>query len=122
MTARERRARAYESVIGRMIIVITYVAVALLALGVILMVGAGISPLDGGPRLDPGAIVADVSRLDPAGFLWLGLIAVVATPVARVVAAAIAAARLGDRGLLGVALAILVVIGLGLVSGLAAAG
>jgi uncharacterized membrane protein len=105
-----------------MIIVITYVAVALLALGVILMVGAGISPLDGGPRLDPGAIFADVSRLDPAGFLWLGLIAVVATPVARVVAAAIAAARLGDRGLLGVALAILVVIGLGLVSGLAAAG
>jgi uncharacterized membrane protein len=119
VTARERRARAYESLIGRMIIVTTYAAVALLAVGVVLMVNAGISPLDGGPRLDPGAIIADVSRLDPAGFLWLGLIAVVATPVARVIAAAIAAARLGDRGLLGVAVAILVVIGLGVVSGLA---
>ncbi len=120
MSGSERRAREAETAIGRMIIVITYVAVVLLLAGVVLMALAGISPLDGGPRLDLGAVVAGVGRLEPDGFLWLGLTAVIATPVARVIAAAVAAARLGDRGMLGLAIAILGVIGLAVVTGIAA--
>jgi uncharacterized membrane protein len=109
-----------ERVVGRLIVVVTYVAVGLLLAGVLLMVVAGISPLAGGPALDPAALPLDVARLDPAAFLWLGLLAVIATPISRVIAAAIGYARLGDRFLVVVAVAILVIIGAGVATGLAA--
>ena len=101
-----------ERTIGRLLIGLTYVATALLLVGVLLMLASGISPLSGGPRLDLASLPIDLATLTPAGFLWLGLLAVIATPIARVVAAAIAYARAGDRGMVGVALAILVVIGI----------
>ncbi len=88
--------------------------------GVVLMVAAGISPLVGGPPLDLGHLVADVAALAPSAFLWLGILAVIATPLSRVVAAAVGFARLGDRWMVGVAVAILVVIAIGIVSALAA--
>lgn len=116
----EARARAFERTIGRLIIATTYVAVALLAIGVVLMFLAGISPLDHGPRLDPGALVADLAGMVPAAFLWLGLLAVIATPVSRVAAAAVASARTGDRALLLVSLGILAVLAVAVVAGQAA--
>jgi uncharacterized membrane protein len=118
--ARAERARAFERTIGRLIIATTYVAVGLLGVGVVIMIASGISPLDGGPRLDPGALVGDLGRLAPAAFLWLGLVAVIATPVSRVVAAAVSSARTGDRWLLAVSVAILVVLAAAVASGLAA--
>ncbi len=114
------RAQSFDRVIGRLLIVVTYIAVTLLLIGVVLMVVSGISPLSGGPPLDPASLVADLGRLAPAAFLWLGLLAVIATPVSRVVAAAIGFARAGDRLLVGVALGILVVIALGVATALAA--
>lgn len=116
----EARARAFERTIGRLIIATTYVAVALLAIGVVLMFLAGISPLDHGPSLDPGALVADLAGMIPAAFLWLGLLAVIATPVSRVAAAAVASARTGDRALLLVSLGILAVLAVAVIAGQAA--
>ena len=101
-----------ERTIGRLLIGLTYVATALLVVGVLLMLVSGISPLSGGPRLDLASLPVDLATLTPAGFLWLGLLAVIAAPITRVVAATVAFARAGERGLVGVALGILVVLGI----------
>jgi uncharacterized membrane protein len=119
---RARGARAFERRIGRLLIAVTYVAVALLLAGVALMAVNGISPLDGGPGLDLGSLAASILALAPAGFLWLGLLAVIATPLSRVVAAAIGFGRAGDRSLVVVAVGILVVIAVGVWSALVAGG
>jgi len=113
------RARQFDRRIGRLLIVVTYIAVVLLTVGVALLVAAGISPLSGGPQLDLDRLAADLAALSPAAFLWLGLLAVIATPVSRVIAAAVGFARLGDRWMVAVAVAILVVIALGVLSALA---
>jgi uncharacterized membrane protein len=110
--------RRFERRLGRLLIGATYVAAALLLVGVVLLLVAGISPLSGGPALDPGRLIGEVLALEPAGFLWLGLIAVIATPVSRVVGAAIGFARTGEPLMTGIAVAILVVIALGVASAL----
>ncbi|HEX6869032.1 MAG TPA: DUF1634 domain-containing protein [Candidatus Limnocylindrales bacterium] len=117
--SRQQAAREFERVIGRLLIVLTYVSVALLVIGVLLMVATGVSPLDGGPGFDPTELVAQVLALSPVGFLWLGLIAVIATPISRVVGAAIGFGRAGDRLLVAVAVGILIVIAVGVVTALA---
>jgi uncharacterized membrane protein len=60
-----------------------------------------------------GALGAQLTRLDPAGFLWLGLLAVIATPVSRVLLAGFAYLRDGDWSMVGIALAILAIIAVG---------
>ena len=105
-----------ERAIGRLLIGLTYVSTGVLLVGVLLMLASGISPLSGGPRLDLASLPIDLATLTPAGFLWLGLLAVIATPISRVVAAAIAFARAGERGMVGVAVAILVVVGIAIAS------
>jgi uncharacterized membrane protein len=110
----------FDRFIGRLLIAVTYTAVAFLLVGVALMIAAGISPLAGGPPLDLGHLAGDVAALAPAAFLWLGILAVIATPLSRVVASAVGFARVGDRSMVGVAIAILAVITLGIVSALVA--
>lgn len=119
-SATTARMLAAERVIGRLLIAVTYVSVALLVIGVVVMVTNGISPMSGGPALDLESIGRAVAGLQPAGFLWLGLIAVVAAPIARVIAAAIAYARDADWLMVGVSVGILVVIAVGVVSALTA--
>ena len=106
------RARALEAerLIGRLLTGITYASVALLVVGVVLLIGAGTSPVSGGPALDPGRIVPDLLALRPAGFLWLGLGAVIAAPVGRVAVALVAYVRDEDWLMVGVSTAILAVI------------
>jgi uncharacterized membrane protein len=111
--------RSFERRLGRLLITVTLVAVALLTAGVALLLVNGISPMAGGPPLDTGTLLADVGMLAPAGFLWLGLLAVIATPVSRVVAAAIGFVRAGEWLMALVAAAILVIIALGIASALA---
>jgi uncharacterized membrane protein len=101
-----------ERSIARLLTIGTYASIALLVLGAGLMVASGIGPRSGGPAFDPRAALADLAALRPAGFLWLGLIAVVATPAARVVASLIGYARRGERLMALVAVLILVVIAL----------
>ena len=114
------RGQEFDRVLGRLLIAVTYVAVGLLSVGVVLLFVQGISPLAGGPLLDLEHLASDVVNLAPAAFLWLGILAVIATPISRVIVAAIGFARLGDRWMVGVAIGILLVIALGIVSGIAA--
>ena len=110
----------FERTIGRLLIAVTYVATALLAVGVALMLASGIAPLSGGPRLDISALAGDLASIQPAGFLWLGLIVVIATPVTRVIAAAIAFARAGEQRMVAVAVGIVAVIAVSVLTAAAA--
>ena len=107
-----------ETTIGRLLIRMTYVSVAFLVIGVGLMAASGIDPLDGGPALDPGSLVADLLALRPAAFLWLGLGVVIATPITRVAATGIAYARQGQWTMVLVSGAILLVIAIGVAGAL----
>jgi len=110
MTRRELPSDTFERRLGRLLIALTYVAVALLGVGVGLLLVGGISPLSGGPQFHPPEIVADLLALDPAGFLWLGLLAVIVTPISRVVGAAVGFIGRGERAMALISLAILGVI------------
>lgn len=88
----------------------TTLAVAFLGVGVVLFLGRGGSPLDGAAPLDPSRLLPDVLALRAEGFLWLGILAGIATPSARVLVALLAFARRGERGMAAVSLAILAVI------------
>jgi uncharacterized membrane protein len=98
--------------IARILTVGTYASVALLGVGVALMLAAGIAPLAGGPRFELDLLVDDLLHIRPAGFLWLGIVAVIATPSARVVASLIGFARRGERTMAIVSVLILAVIAL----------
>lgn len=113
-------ARSIESSIARLLMTGTYVSIALIAAGTALLLGAGRSPLDLAPPLDPGSLVGDLTTLQPAGLLWLGILGVIATPAARVVAALVGYWRSGEREMLLVAVLILAVIAAGVVTGTAA--
>ena len=89
----------------------TILAVAILALGVVGLMVAGRSPLDRPfPELDLARLPADLVALRPEGFLWLGLIAVIATPLSRVVISLVGYVRQGERTMTLISFAILGVI------------
>jgi uncharacterized membrane protein len=119
--ARAARAAGLEGGIARLLQVGTYVAVALITLGVVLMLANGLSPSATAPGLEPGRLVGDLVALRPEGFLWLGLLVVLGTPAARVALALVGYARDGEREMMVVAMLILVVIVIGIVLGTAAA-
>ena len=112
------RSVAAERVIGRLLIAVTYVAVGLLSIGVVLMIANGISPLSAGPGLDLATLSAQLLAGEPAAFLWLGIIAVVATPIGRVIVAAVSFAREAEWLMVGIALGILAIIAVGVASAL----
>jgi uncharacterized membrane protein len=110
------RSVATERRLGRLLITATYVSVGLLAIGFVLMVADAISPTSGGPNLDLATLGAQLVALDPAGFLWLGVVVVIAAPIGRVIVAALAYAREADWLMVGVSIAILAVIAVGVLS------
>jgi uncharacterized membrane protein len=101
-----------ERIVARLLGIGTYGSVALLAIGTALMLVSGVQPLSAAPSFDPTRLADDVLHLRAAGFLWLGLIAVVATPAGRVLASLIGYARRGERLMAVVAALILAVIAL----------
>jgi uncharacterized membrane protein len=113
-------ARSLESSIARLLTAGTYVSVALITIGVVSLAAAGTSPLDVAPAFDLTRLVPDLIALQPAGFLWLGILGVIATPAARVAAALVGYARSGERPMLVVSALILLVIALGVLSGTSA--
>jgi uncharacterized membrane protein len=113
LTRSGSRAAAVERLIGRLLIAVTYVAVGLLVVGVTLMIADEISPLSGGPPLDLATLVSGLLALEPAAFLWLGLLTVVAAPIGRVIVAAVAYARDEDWLMVWISLGILAVIAVG---------
>lgn len=108
---------ALESRIARLLMLGTYASVGLIAVGAVLIVVTGRGPLDGAPGFEPGRIVDDLRTLQPAGFLWLGIIVVLATPLARVATALAGYLRAGEREMALVAALILAVVALGVVAG-----
>jgi uncharacterized membrane protein len=114
-SVRARRA-ADERAIGRLLISVTYVAVTVLVVGVAAMLVAGVSPLDEPPSLDASSFWAALTSLRPDAILWIGLALVIATPIVRVAAAAVTYVRSGERRMVAISVAILVVIAIGLVT------
>lgn len=108
-----------ERLSGRLLIGFTYVSVGLLVIGVVLMIANGISPLDPAPGLDLATLPASLLALEPAAYLWLGLLAVIAAPIGRVLVAGIVYASDGDMTMVAISIAILVVIAIGVGSAIA---
>jgi uncharacterized membrane protein len=96
--------------VARLLTFGVYSSVGLLTIGVLLLFVRAISPLAGAPAFDPALIVDDIVNLRPLGFLSLGLIAVIATPAARVVASLVGYLRRGERAMALVSVLILAVI------------
>ncbi len=107
-----------DRTIARLLSAGTYLSVGLLAMGVVLMATTGTSPLAPSPTLDMAQIPAQIASLQPQGFLWLGLIVAIATPLARVAAAVVGYLRAGERRMALVGIAILLVVTLGVILGL----
>ena len=99
--------RDLDHVIARLLTIGTYVSISVLAVGWLLMLAGGISTTDTPPTLDPGAIPGELLALHATGFLWLGLLAVIATPTTRIVVALIGYLRGGEREMAVISAAIL---------------
>jgi uncharacterized membrane protein len=105
--------------IARLLWIGTLVGVALLAVGFLLIVIAGRSPLDPQASLDVRRLPDDLLAGRPEGAIWLGLLVLIATPSARVVASLVGYLRAGERGMVLVSAAILVVVAVGVIVGVA---
>jgi uncharacterized membrane protein len=105
--------------IARLLSIGTYVGIGLLAVGFGLMLLAARSPLDPHVPFDPGRLAGDVSAGRPEGALWLGLLVLIATPSARVAASLIGYRGAGERGMMAVSAAILLVVAVGVAVGVA---
>ena len=98
----------------------TYASVALIAIGAVLLLAGGGSPTQGGPPLDLATLPADLLALRAAGFLWLGILGVLATPALRVARALLGFARRGEQRMVAVSILVLAVIAVGVIVGVMA--
>lgn len=122
-TGRRRSSEDVEAVIARLLLGGAVVGVALLAVGVVLMAVNGISPESPTfPPFEPATLLADMVALRPEGFLWAGIVILIATPIARVMGELVTFAMRGDRIMAGVAVAILGVVALSVVAALIVEG
>lgn len=113
-------AGSLEVALAQVLAIGTNVSIALVAIGTVLQLSSGGSPLDGGPPLSLATLAADLVALRPAGFLWLGIIGVIATPALRVLGAGLGFWRRGEQGMTLVAVLVLAVIALGIFIGVMA--
>jgi uncharacterized membrane protein len=120
--SRNDAADALEAVIGRLLVAGTWLAMALVLVGVLLMLAGGIEPLtrSGLPSFDPSRIPGDMVALQPGGFLWAGISLIVILPVGRVVVAGLGflAARDGRLALVSLLVLLVVVISIAAALGL----
>jgi uncharacterized membrane protein len=110
--ARSEAADALEAAVGRLLIAGTWVAMALVLAGVLLMLADGVDPLAHGaaPAFDAARVPADLAALRPQGFLWAGIVLIVVLPVGRVVVAGLGFLVARDGRLALVSLLVLVVV------------
>ena len=103
---------AIETTVARLLVAGTYLAIGLVLVGVIGMLAAGVDPFAHGapPPFDLAQIPAEILALNPLGFLWLGLVLVLALPIGRVVVAGIGFLAAGDRRLALVSLGVILVV------------
>ena len=99
-----------ERSIGRVLSIGIYLSIALLAIGFVVLIASGGEPRTADPGFDPSRLLGDLIAGRAIGFVWLGLVAVVATPSLRVAASFVGYLRRGERDMAIVAALILVVI------------
>jgi uncharacterized membrane protein len=109
-----------EPALARVLQVGTYVSITLVLIGTVVLLAGGVSPLAASPAFQLDRLVPDILEGRPAGFLWLGILGICATPALRVVGALVGFWRRGERRMVAVALSILVVIAAGVITGLLA--
>jgi uncharacterized membrane protein len=109
-----------EPALARVLQVGTYVSIALVLVGTVLLLAGGISPLAASPGLVVERLPPDILAGRPEGFLWLGILGICATPALRVVGALVGFWRRGERQMVAVALLILAVVAAGVFIGLLA--
>ncbi len=122
-TAASTSVARVEVRIARILELGTRTAVGLMLVGVILLLASGRSPLDAAwPGLDPGRLTADIAALRPEGFLWLGLLVTLATPLLRVGASVVGFVATGERRMALLGSAVLVVLALAVITARLAGG
>jgi uncharacterized membrane protein len=111
---------AIEALVARILVIGTYLAVALILVGVAGMLASGVDPLSHGerPGFDAARIPGDIVALRPLGFLWAGLALVMALPVGRVIVSGLGFLAARDRRLAMVSLLVLLVVGTSIVAAL----
>jgi uncharacterized membrane protein len=96
----------------------TVLSVLLLGLAVAAMIAGGVQPLtDSWPEFDPKRLGSDLEAGRADGWLWLGLIAVILTPVIRVAASLLSFAAVRDGRQAAIALTVLAIMLLSVVFG-----
>jgi hypothetical protein len=111
--------RELERRLGRVVARGTAVAVALSLVGLAAMLVGGRSPLDAASPFGLDRWLADLGAGRAEAFLWPAIVVALGTPLARVVVATVVRARSGDRRCAALGLAVLGVIAVGVVLGLA---
>ncbi len=103
---------ALEAVIGRLLVIGTWLAMLLVLAGVALMLVNGVDPLTHGamPSFSPAQVWTDLVALRPEGFLWSGIVLVLALPVGRVAVAGLGFVAARDGRLALVSLLVLLVV------------
>ena len=101
-----------ETRIARLLTLGTRLAIALVLVGVAGMLLTGVDPLAHGgvPPFSLAAIPGDILALRPQGFLWAGLVGVMALPIGRVIVSGTGFLAAGDRRLAIVSALVLLVI------------
>ncbi len=112
---------ALEGIIGRLLVIGTWTAMLLILVGVVLMLAQGVDPLAHPvvPPFDPSRIIPEMLALRPLGFLWAGIVLIIALPIGRVIVAGVGFLATGDTRLALVSLGVFLVV---VVSILAAVG
>jgi uncharacterized membrane protein len=105
-------AYAMEAAVARLLVVGTWLAMGLVLAGVVLMLASGVDPLDHGaiPPFRPAAIPGELLTLDPAGFLWTGVVLIIALPIGRVVVSGLGFLAARDLRMAAISIAVLVVV------------
>jgi uncharacterized membrane protein len=119
-TRSRQTATAIESVVAQILVVGTYLAVGLILIGVLGMLASGIDPLShpAAMRFNLAALPSDLISLRPAGFIWAGILVVMALPIGRVVVAGAGFFAAGERRLALISVLVVLVVVLSIVAAL----
>jgi uncharacterized membrane protein len=101
-----------EALIARLLVVGLWLAMGLILVGVALMLATGTDPLDHGaiPPFDLARIPSEMLALQPAGFLWAGIVLIIALPIGRVVVAGVGFMAVHDRRMALISVLVLLVV------------